>query len=442
MNLINILLIATAGLTLLTGLSILCGATKSSRSQAIWFFVATLGSAIWSGSIAAFLILTNAAPETIHYIVVGVIFGITLTDIALLGYTCWSSEKHGKLVTLIFALVGSLFPILLAINPSVFYSGVTFGQEYNIIHTVKGVYFFSMIAYFSAIFFAYSYFLGEYTKRVKSKNARIGLKIFKSGLGISGILALVFDLILLDTKPQFSWIGPMAISVSIITFYYSVIKYKIISVVGKWMEFLSYVILVAAGIVIYTLVFYAIFTAIFRVSSPSPEILLLNFIMLVVVLCLMPAVSEILSLIKAFLPTKQLNIGYIVKKLNYINKDNVELKELAGFLAQQLKFDYVGLLIDKKLYGSKTLKISEEDLKSIEKLKSPKSGVWEELGERRESDEQITRIAVLLNKNGKPLGQVLFGRPMNGRITDRRTLIEIEMVVNMVGAILEGDESL
>ncbi len=443
MNLITILLIATAFLTLLTGLSILCGATKTSRSQAVWFFIATLGSAIWSGAIAAFLSLTNANLETIHFIVVSIIFGITLTDVALLGYTCWATEKHGKIITIIFGVIGSVFPILLAINPSFFYSDVTFGQEYNIIHTVKGVYFFSMLVYFTAIFTAYSNFITKYAKRLKNKNAKTGLKIFKTGLGISGILALVFDLILLDIKPQFSWIGPMAISISIITFYYSVIKYKIISVSGKWMEILSYILLIAAGIVLYAVIFYAIFTSIFRVSSPSPEILLLNFIMLVVVLCLMPAISEILSVIKSYLPIKKIDIGYITKKLNLLTKENIDIKELASFLATNLKLEYFGFLIKGKVYGSKNLTISQEDIKTIEKLKpTNKNNIWLELGERRESDEQILKIAEMLNEKDFKYGEALIGRPTNGRTFDKKELAEIEMIVKLASIIIDEEVSL
>ena len=439
MQLIIILLNAVALLTILTGASIMFGAAKQSRTNAVWFFFATLGAAVWSAAIASFLKLPESSANLAPFIVSGIIAGITLTDISLLGYLGWASEKNGKLATVIFMVFGAVIIALLVHNPALFYSGVTFGNDFNTIHTTGGWYFVVLIIYFTAISLVYSSFLTNTIKRIKNRGAKNGLRIFQIGLSVGGILALIFDLIFLSKLPNLAWIGPMAVSISIITFYYSVVKYHIMPLSGRWMQILSYIIIIAAGIAFYVVVFYIVFTALFRIPNPTTEILVLNFIMTAIVICLMPALSEILSILRAFLPTKQLDVGYITRRLNVLTKENLNLRELAGFLSQQLKFEYVGLLVDKKLYGSKPLKISEEDLKSIEKLKPPKSSIWQELGERRESDEQIARIAALEDEKGKMIGQVLIGRPTNGRLTDRRNLIEIEMVLKLVAVILDGE---
>ena len=439
MQLIIILLNAVALLTILTGVSIMFGAAKQSRTNAVCFFFATLGAAVWSAAIASFLKLPESSANLAPFIVSGIIAGITLTDISLLGYLGWASEKNGKLATVIFMVFGAVIIALLVHNPALFYSGVTFGNDFNTIHTTGGWYFVVLIIYFTAISLVYSSFLTNTIKRIKNRGAKNGLRIFQIGLSVGGILALIFDLIFLSKLPNLAWIGPMAVSISIITFYYSVVKYHIMPLSGRWMQILSYIIIIAAGIAFYVVVFYIVFTALFRIPNPTTEILVLNFIMTAIVICLMPALSEILSILRAFLPTKQLDVGYITRRLNVLTKENLNLRELAGFLSQQLKFEYVGLLVDKKLYGSKPLKISEEDLKSIEKLKPPKSSIWQELGERRESDEQIARIAALEDEKGKMIGQVLIGRPTNGRLTDRRNLIEIEMVLKLVAVILDGE---
>ncbi|MBQ3431125.1 hypothetical protein IJG20_03460 [Candidatus Saccharibacteria bacterium] len=439
MQLIIILLNAVALLTILTGASIMFGAAKQSRTNAVWFFFATLGAAVWSAAIASFLKLPESSANLAPFIVSGIIAGITLTDISLLGYLGWASEKNGKLATIFFIVFGAVIIALLVHNPALFYSGVTFGNDFNTIHTTGGWYFVVLIIYFTAISLVYSSFLTNTIKRIKNRGAKNGLRIFQIGLSVGGILALIFDLIFLSKLPNLAWIGPMAVSISIITFYYSVVKYHIMPLSGRWMQILSYIIIIAAGIAFYVVVFYIVFTALFRIPNPTTEILVLNFIMTAIVICLMPALSEILSILRAFLPTKQLDVGYITRRLNVLTKENLNLRELAGFLSQQLKFEYVGLLVDKKLYGSKPLKISEEDLKSIEKLKPPKSSIWQELGERRESDEQIARIAALEDEKGKMIGQVLIGRPTNGRLTDRRNLIEIEMVLKLVAVILDGE---
>ena len=442
MQLITILLIAVAALTILTGLAILFGTTKQSRGSGIWFFIATLGAATWAVAISAFLSVPESAANILPLIVVGIIAGITLTDVALLGYTSWTTGTGGKLLTVIFGVLGAVIIGVVVIRPELFYSGFTFGKVYNGIELVHTWYFYALIGFFTAISLVYSNFLTKEIKRIKNKGAKTGLRVFQAGLSVGGILALVFDLILLSSHPQFAWIGPMAVSVSIIAFYYSVVKYRIIAISGKWMEVLSYIILIAAGVVVYTLIFYTVFMALFRVPNPSSEILILNFIMVLIVLCLMPALAEISAMIKALLPVKQINVGYIAKKLNLLNKDNVDLKELASFLSTQLKLDYFGFLIHGHVYGSKSVDISADDLVEIEKLKLPDHGVWQKLGARRASDDLIYKVAVMYDNKGKVIGQALIGRSTTGRTLERRDLVEMEMAIGLSAAILDGDKSL
>ena len=438
MQLITILLTAVAVLTILTGIAVLCGTTKRSRIQGFWFFLSTIGAALWSLAIAAFFTLPEKSLNLVPGLVVGIISGITLADVALLGYTSWANGKAGKILTLAFGLVGAGIVGLLIANPSLFYLNVTFGTEYNQLHVVHGWYFYLLIAYFTIISVVYSDALGRATKRLKSRGARNGLTIFRAGLSIGGILALIFDLLLITSCPGLVWIGPMAVSISIISFYYSIVKYRILALSGRWMEVLSYVILIALTAVAYMLIFYAVFTAIFRIPNPSSGVLILNLIMTAVVLCAIPALTEVTAMIKSLLPASPIDLGYITKKLNRLNRENVELKELASFLAMTLKFNYVGLFIDGRLYESSPARIPGADLNKIEALKAPENGIWQDVDDLSERDEVI-RVAALVSKDGKVLGQVLLGHQLSRRTLERRDLIEIEMVLKLVAAIVEGN---
>ncbi len=440
MKLITVLLIAVAALAVLTGLSILCGATKQSRASAIWFFVSTLGAAVWSVAIAIFLTLPSSSADSAPALVIAVISGITLTDIALLSYTSWSSGRNGKITVGIFAVLGAALCVLLVKQPELFYSHFTFGQDYNTIHTTRTWYFYALIAFFTLISLVYSGFLSKTIKHIKNHGAKNGLKIFQAGLSVGGILALIFDLLLLTSHPHFAWIGPMAVSISIITFYYSVVKYRILALSGKWLEVLSYIILIAAGVIIYTLVFYAIFTSLFRVASPSTEILLLNFIMVAILLCLMPALREISSMLKALLPTRYIDVGYITRKVLAIKRDHLDLKELASFLATQLKLDYFAFLINGKVYGSKATFLTSEELVKIAKLKHPTRSIWQTQSD--ESADSPVRIAVLTDSKGEVFGQALVGRSNSGHVLEHRELIQIEMIINLAASIIGGSKGL
>lgn len=442
MKLITILLMAVAALTVLTGFAILCGSTKQSRSQGVWFFVATIGAAVWSIAIALFLILPSSSSVSFSALVVAIIAGISLTDVALLGYTSWSSGPASKALVALFGAGGAFLSILLALHPELFYSDITFGQDCNTIHTVRTWYFYALIAFFTLISLVYSGFLTKTIKHIKNRGAKNGLRIFQAGLSVGGILALVFDLLLLTSHPHLAWIGPMAVSISIITFYYSVVKYRIIALSGKWLQILSYIIIIAAGVIIYFLVFYAIFTSLFRISSPSPQILLLNFIMVAIVLCLMPALSEISSLIKAILPTKQIDIGYITRKLSALRRDNLDVKELAAFLAQHLKLDYFGFYIHGRLYGSSALDVSSDELVKLAKLKLPAHTIWQPVDKELELSEHIQRAAVLFDAHDHAFGQVLIGRSNSGHMLERSDLAQIELTVKLCADLLNGGKSL
>jgi len=440
MKLITVLLIAVAALAVLTGFSILCGTTKQSRTSGLWFFIATVGAAVWSIAIAIFLTLPASSSDSAPALVISVISGITLTDVALLGYTSWSSGRNGKIIVGIFAVFGAALCVLLAKQSELFYSHFTFGQEFNTIHTTRTWYFYALIAFFTLISLVYSGFLSKTIKRIKNHGAKNGLRIFQTGLSVGGILALIFDLLLLTSQPHFAWVGPMAVSISIITFYYSVVKYRILSLSGKWLEVLSYIILIAAGVIVYTLVFYAIFTSLFRVSSPSPEILLLNFIMVAILLCLMPALREVSSMLKALLPTRNIDIGYTTRKILAIKRDNLDLKELSAFLATQLKIDYFAFLINGKVYGSKATFLTSEELVKIAKLKHPTRSIWQTQSD--ESADSPVRIAALVDSKGEIFGQALVGRSNTGHVLEHRDFIQIEMIINLSASIIGGNKGL
>lgn len=440
MKLITVLLIAVAVLAVLTGFAILCGTTRQSRMSGLWFFIGTVGAAVWSIAIAIFLTLPSSMSDSAPALVISVISGITLTDVALLGYAGWSSGRNGKILVGVFALLGTALCVLLAERPELFYSHFTFGQEFNTIHTTRTWYFYALIVFFTAISLIYSGFLSKTIKRIKNHGAKNGLRIFQAGLSVGGILALVFDLLLLTSVPHLAWIGPMAVSISIITFYYSVVKYRILSLSGKWLEILSYIILMAAAIIVYTLAFYAIFTTLFKVASPSIEILLLNFVMAVILLCLMPALREISAMLRSALPTRDIDVGYITRKILAIKHDHLDLKELAGFLATQLKVDYFAFLINGKAYGSKTTFLTSEELVKIAKLKHPTRSIWQTQPD--ESADNSVRVAVLTDSKGEAFGQALVGRSNGGHTLEHRDLIQMEMVIKLAASVIGGSKGL
>lgn len=439
MQLITILLIVVAVLTILSGISTMFGASKQNKISGIWFFIATLGAGIWCSSISGFLSLGLDGGNIAPILVIGIIAGITISDVALLGYTSWQA-KSGKILTLVFLLVGIALTMMLATNPQVFYSSISLNNDCNKMEVVKGWYYFALIGYFTLITIAFSSFLQTRIKKTSNKNIKRGLKIFYVGLSIGGILALVFDLILLSSMPSLVWIGPMAASISILSFYYSVVRYKMIAISSNSMKWLSYVILVVAGVSLYLVAFYLVFLGLFRTATPSFPVMLLNFIMVAVVILLLPALNELKMFLRTMVSTSSIYFDYMCKKISNITPETLNLKELAGFLADGMRYSFVALLINGRVYSSEGQKFSAEELVSISKISSPKFGVWQEIDRANSkiaSAYDISRVAVLYDKNHKVMGQMIFGKKLSKLELSRKDLIEYETLINLTAMVIE-----
>ncbi|MBR3180159.1 hypothetical protein IKF57_01330 [Candidatus Saccharibacteria bacterium] len=436
-QLITFLLNAVAVLTFITGLAVLLGGNKKSRTSGFWFFLATVGAAFWAASIAMFLTLPEDMAVISEALIIGSVFGVTFTNVALVGYTGWSS-RIGRIFTVSFLLLEAVFMGMMIREPGLFYSGITYGVDYNQLFIVNGWYLYLLMGFCGVVLTTYLVFLTSFIKRQRNPNTKIGYRIFQVGLLVGGVFALVFDLILATARPELIWIGPMEVGITVLLFYYSILRYRILVLTKHWIRILSYIIIVGVGIVAYMLIFYLVFTAIFKVASPSSGVLILNIVMAAIVLCLVPALSEISAIIKSLLPNRNVDVGYVAKKLDKLSTAKFDPKELAGFLEMNLKFDYIGLVVKDKLYNSNATKISRADLDGIIKAYHHGADTWQDVDDKFRVSTRIEKIAPLVDSRGRNCGWVLFGQPIDKDKKDfsARNMAQIEMVLKMVSTVI------
>lgn len=438
MQLIKTLLLAVSVLVILAGISVIFGSTKQNKMNGLRFFFATLGAAVWTISIMVFLGLPLDATSVAPVIVTMIIGGITLCDICLLAYLGWQ-YRYGKAATIFFSLIGVGLILVLQFFPNVFYSEVILSNEINKIIITKGWYYVALIVYFFAISITFSSFLMKRIKATNNKGLKTGLKVFYVGLSIGGILALIFDLVLLSIAPNLIWIGPMATSISILSFYFSVVKFRVLSMTSKWMKVMSYLILIATGIILYILVFYAIFTALFRIPTPSSAVILLNIVMTVILLLLIPAINEGLMLLKTSVNYDKIQLAYIVKKLEKVEGKESNFRDIAKFLADNLHYSYVTMVINDRPYSSTNNKLAAIEIETINRMK-PKCGIWVEIDRanaKLAASYDISKIACLIDKDGKQFGKIIFGKKLNKVEYSRIDMVEQEAIINLTGAIIE-----
>ena len=437
MQLIRALLIAAVVVVVLSGISIFFGSRKQEKTSSTYFLLATLGAALWTIAIAITLKMPNASPEFIHTTVTCIIAGVTLCDVGLLAFLSWK-YKGGKPLTFIFALFGALLVALLAYDSSLFYSSYDLSQSYVQIFVNYSWYYFALIVYFFLISITFSSFLLKRIKSTTNSSLKTGLKVFYVGLSIGGILALIFDLILITSLPSLTWIGPMATIISIMSFYYSVVKFRTLNISTRWMKIMSYAILTATAVIIYLLVFYVVFAALFRTPNPSVEVLILNSIMAVFLLAIMPALLELTDFMKASFLSDRIQLGYIIKKLDNIKPKDFNPKETVQFLADTLHYENCALILPKHAYATDDARFSADEVEDIFHLKPIEGLIWAKTPEKTlKNGFCVSEVAILRDGKGKEIGRLVFGKKISGKTFHRKEAVKVEAVVEMVSALVE-----
>ena len=440
MQLITLLLFTVSILTLLSGISQWIGSRKAERAHAGMFFLTTLCSALWASSIALFLSLSPEQENMAPVLVYGIYIPSVFMDVFLIAYLNWNSGVV-KFLTAVFAAMTLFITGAVLFDQMFMYSAIDVTTSGNKINIVNDWYYWVYLAYFVIASFVIAGSLLYQIAKTRAKNQKMGKIILLVGLIFTGAASLIFDILLpFGIRYDLIWVGPLTISATIIAFYYAALRYRTIQLSSAWLKIMSYVVIMTSAAIVYMLLFFVVFTALFKVPNPSTEVFVLNFIMIAIVLLLLPVINELSAFIRSLIQTNQVDVAYVVKKMNKMANSNVNLNELAEFLADHLHFAYIGFIINGKVYGSATLPITPEELKQVELLKAPEKGMWLSFNEpvsRAFSRLDINAMAELQDAKGKPFGQLLVGKPQGKMGFDRRDLIQLEMIINLVAAMID-----
>lgn len=301
MQLIVILLTTVSILTFLSGAIVFFGSSKGDRARSAWYFAAAVFATVWMASISLFLTAKPAALETINWHVNWTFISAIFLDVAFLGYGAWH-KKYGKIATFVFLALGLGISGLILAKPEMLYSSVVLSNVGNSVIMNMGPLYFSYIGFFSLIVPAIiTVFLHQFFK-TSSKRKRGGDVATMVSFGFSSTVVLIFNLILpLFGKWNLIWLGPLALAVTIIGVYYTILRFKMLNLSSIWLRLFSYVVIIASVAIVYMVIFSIIFAALFRGSTPSAEVIVLNFIMISIFLVLMPAMNGLMGSIRSLI---------------------------------------------------------------------------------------------------------------------------------------------
>ena len=97
------------------------------------------------------------------------------------------------------------------------------------------------------------------------------------------------------------WIGPLALAVTILAVYYTILRYRMLNLNSIWLRVFSYVVIISSIAIVYMVIFSIIFAALFKGSTPSTEVIVLNFIMILIFIALIPAMNSLLTSVKSLI---------------------------------------------------------------------------------------------------------------------------------------------
>ncbi len=292
MQLIVILLIIVSILTFLSGATIFFGSKKKDRGRSARFLIATIFATIWSISIGIFLVADSSwGSARVSWHVNWTFISAIFIDVALLGFIAWH-QKYGKVITSIFAILGLVLASCLVVNPALLYTEVDLSRYGNSLTTNIGPFYIAYIAFFCLLVPTVIFTLLRQIIHSHSPKKRGADLVLLIGFAISGTMALIFNLIVPLWDWSLIWVGPIAISSTIIAFYYTVLRYRILNLSSYWLKLLSYVVIITSVAVVYMIIFAIVFAALFRGATPSLEVIILNFIMILIFLALTPVMNE------------------------------------------------------------------------------------------------------------------------------------------------------
>lgn len=413
MELITILLSIVSVLAVLSGVAILVGVNSKNRIKAVIFLVGNLAALVWAFSIVKLLTLPAGSYDLATALVPVVYISACVMMSALVGYFCYD-YKIGKPYFIVTLILTAIVGTLIITSPQEFYSQIIIdGVSNRLIFDGCNLY----LAYTGLCAFMVAGLIGGalgkifISRKNKHMNTR-GYIILAIGLGLTGALAGIFDLILpMAGTYNLIWVGPLSMSAAILFHYYVVLKYRILDLESKILKIFTYAVLVSVIAVVYMCVFFVIFSAMFHGAAPSGEVLILNFVMAVILILLIPAFNEISGELTSYVSNEQIDLSHIVKKLCKVKSSRfcIDPSELANFLAEHLHYENIWIVKGKH--------------------------TWSATGEGLPEDASLIS-ASLKNEKGEIYGEIIFGKPLGRTSFVKHNRAEFDAIISLVGPII------
>ena len=301
MQLIIILLATVSILTFLSGAIVFFGSTKGNRVRSAWYFAAAIFATIWMTSISVFLMAGPSWGSIVKYFIEWTFISAMFLDVAFLAFVSWKA-KYGRILTAIFFLFALTVSVFIVAKPDLMFTSYNISPAGNTIALNVSPVYIAYIAFFATILPAMLVNLLQHYSRTTSKRKRSGDIVTMASFGVSSLITLAFDVVMpLMGRWDLVWMGPLALAITIIAVYYTILRYRTLNLNSIWLKFFSYIVIVASIAIIYMIIFSIIFAGMFRGATPSSEVIILNFVMVFIFVILMPAINNLVTYVRSLI---------------------------------------------------------------------------------------------------------------------------------------------
>ena len=246
-------LIIAGVMSLVFGLMVVAHQPRQPATR--FFFVLTVGIALWALGIAAFL-ATNVLVAALIYLRIYYI-GAALIAVAMISVaTHIGARRSAKYVPVTAWVLFSIVALMIIVRVDWLIAQVVLNDHTVVIHPIG---YFVYMVYFILLFLAALIILAHQARRRSALLVRSQLRLISHAYGIAGGVGMVFNLLLPAVgRYDLIWAGPLSTFIFIPLAYLTIVKHRLFGLKDAAVRTIAYAMLLSLLTIVYYTATYSI----------------------------------------------------------------------------------------------------------------------------------------------------------------------------------------
>lgn len=246
-------LIIAGVMSLVFGLMVVANQPRQPATR--FFFVLTVGIALWALGIAVFL-ATNVLAAALIYLRIYYI-GAALIAVAMISVAAHiGSRRTMKWLPATAWVLFSIVAAVIVVRVDWLIAQVVVDEHTVVIHPIG---YFIYMAYFILLFLAALIILAHQARRRSALLVRSQLRLISYAYGIAGSVGMIFNLLLPAVgRYDLIWIGPLSTFIFIPLAYLTIVKHRLFGLKDAAVRTIAYAMLLSLLTIVYYTATYSI----------------------------------------------------------------------------------------------------------------------------------------------------------------------------------------